>query len=451
MPYQGGEHLPGQSASKTSHIDVIESGLMRELLTRFERREFEDDRRLAPWFHLDIARVRPLAETVATDGSLHKVASGDGFRELCFVKTARFHLRTDDAAQVDPQFPHPLQIQRLMKDSAIHCNAVFPLRNMAFSRTKNIRDSIRELIREIITHEHGGLVYEAMKWLLYQGWGPETESPDLGCPHCESRSAGPLGFNEDEGACRDCGKKIYITDVLGLHHDIGEDSASEAVANAYMAIHEVLLLVAHLYRLWRADDFEAIESTLFVKDGPLMFRGQYATLTKRMRQMLAHFKEEEHRNIYLVGQEKSGLVIDHLEGQVRHLRRDPEPQWPQVAILSHEYMRDRVQRLPKARHTYGSRTNYGEKVLVRLDPSFALALNVPTGEFLRREAAPSDPADFIGLDRIVATLPHLVSYLHEGSLVPINLAHGIASLSHYPSGAALRRFSGLDGQVLPPS
>jgi hypothetical protein len=445
MPYQGGEHLPGQAASKTSHIDVIESPLMKDLVTRFERRNFEDDQRLAPWFHLDVSGVRPLGETVASDGSLYKVTSDDGFRELCFVKTARFHLRTGDAAQVDPRFPHPLQIQRLMKDAAIHCNAVFPLRNMAFGDFANVRDSFRELIREIITYEHGGIVYEAMKWLLYQGWGPETASPDLECPVKGCASAGPLAYNEDEGRCRECKGRIYITDVLGLHLDIGEDSASETVASAYMAIHEVLLLVAHLYRCWRAGNLAAIDDTLFVKDGPLMFPRQYATLTKRMRQMLSYFKEELGQPVHLVGQEKSGLVFDHLQAQIRHLRRQPAPEWPQVAILSHAYMRDRVKRLPQAQHTYGLRTNYGEKVLVRLDPSFALAVNLPTGEFLNSEGSPSAPDDLIGLHRIIATLPHLVSYLHEGSLVPINLAHGIASLSYYPSGTALQRFSGIDG------
>ncbi|SDE07082.1 hypothetical protein [Glycomyces harbinensis] len=449
MPYQGGEHLPGQAASKTSHIDVIESPLMRDLVTRFERREFEDDQRLAPWFHLDVSGVAPLGNTVASDGSLHKVTSEDGFRELCFVKTARFHLRTSDAAEVDPQFPHPLQIQRLMKDAAIHCNAVFPLRNMALRRSANVRNSVRELIREIITYEHGGIVYKAMKWLMYQGWGPESESPDLGCPHCHE-PAGPFPYDADESRCRRCTEPIHITDVLGLHLDIGEDSATETVASAYMAIHEVLLLVAHLYRLWRAGNLDAIDDTLFVKDGPLMFPRQYATLTRRMREMLAYFKDEEGRNIYLVGQEKSGMLFDHLQSQVRHLRQHPDPDWPQVAILSHAYMRDRVQRMPKAQHTYGSRTNYGEKILVRLDASFALALNVPTGVFMKAESAPSSPQDFIGLERIIATLPELVSYLHEGSLVPINLAHGIASLSYYPSGTALQRFSGVDDTALPP-
>ncbi|HMO83415.1 MAG TPA: hypothetical protein PKC18_00695, partial [Lacipirellulaceae bacterium] len=50
------------------------------------------------------------------------------------------------------------------------------------------------------------------------------------------------------------------------------------------------------------------------------------------------------------------------------------------------------------------------------------------------------PADLIGLDRILATLPTLVSRRFEGGLYPIELANGIASLSSYPSAKILQRF-----------
>lgn len=443
MPYQGGEHLPAQVASKTSHIDMIASPLMQDLVRRFEARVDPEDESLAPWSHVDLAGIPPLSQAVSSDGSLQKVTSDDGLREICFVRTARFHLRTEDAASIDPRFPHPMQIQNLMKDAAIHCNAVFPLRNMQLARSGSVKQSIRELVREIITYEHGGLMYEALKWLLFQGWGPETESPDVACPYNRDEMAGPIKFNEDKGRCRNCGRTVYLTDVLGLHLDMGDDAAGEAVANAYMAIHEVLLLVAHVYRHWRSGDLAAIDDTLLVKDGPLMFRGQYATLTARMRSMLAHLRREG-TTVYLVSQEKSGQVFDHLESQLRRLRRRPEADWPQVAILPHRYIRRRIHRLPEAADIYGSRTNYGEKVLVRLDPAFAMVVNIPTGDFLRSEDRPASPEDFIGFHRIIATLPHLVSYLHEGSLIPINLAHGIASLSDYPSTAALRRFAGID-------
>jgi hypothetical protein len=50
------------------------------------------------------------------------------------------------------------------------------------------------------------------------------------------------------------------------------------------------------------------------------------------------------------------------------------------------------------------------------------------------------PENLIGLPRILATLPSLISNKFEGALFPIELANGIASMSSYPSGKILQRF-----------
>ncbi|MBN2532747.1 MAG: hypothetical protein JXB88_07650 [Spirochaetales bacterium] len=47
----------------------------------------------------------------------------------------------------------------------------------------------------------------------------------------------------------------------------------------------------------------------------------------------------------------------------------------------------------------------------------------------------------IGIKRIIATLPKLLSNRYEGALIPIELANGIASLSTYPSAKILELFA----------
>jgi hypothetical protein len=64
---------------------------------------------------------------------------------------------------------------------------------------------------------------------------------------------------------------------------------------------------------------------------------------------------------------------------------------------------------------------------------------VPTGEYVARGDFPSE-IDLIGLRRILATLPSLVSHKFEGALFPVELANGIASMSSYPSARILQRF-----------
>jgi hypothetical protein len=67
--------------------------------------------------------------------------------------------------------------------------------------------------------------------------------------------------------------------------------------------------------------------------------------------------------------------------------------------------------------------------------------NLPTGLYVQ------DPkvSDLIGANRILATLPTILSSRHEGGPLPIELAHGIASLSTYPSAQILKLFSDAKG------
>jgi hypothetical protein len=73
-----------------------------------------------------------------------------------------------------------------------------------------------------------------------------------------------------------------------------------------------------------------------------------------------------------------------------------------------------------------------------------MVLSVAIGEFDNRDSFPSQASDFIGLDEILCTLPGLISHQHEGALIPIELAHGVASLSSYPSAQVLKLFAGIE-------
>ena len=88
---------------------------------------------------------------------------------------------------------------------------------------------------------------------------------------------------------------------------------------------------------------------------------------------------------------------------------------------------------------YGKRTNWGEKLFLKIDPATYMVINIPTGQY---NDDPSFPAsnDLIGLNRILATVTGLVSHKFQGALFPIELANGIASMSSYPSAKVLQRF-----------
>lgn len=62
-----------------------------------------------------------------------------------------------------------------------------------------------------------------------------------------------------------------------------------------------------------------------------------------------------------------------------------------------------------------------------------------TGEYNPDDKFPV-VSDIIGLKRILATLPSLISRKYEGALYPVELVNGIASMSDYPSAKILQDF-----------
>ena len=107
--------------------------------------------------------------------------------------------------------------------------------------------------------------------------------------------------------------------------------------------------------------------------------------------------------------------------------------------MNHGFIREEIQRAPDRGNPYGYRTNWGEKVLVCLDGNTHMVLNMTTGGYGKEDSYP-EVKDIIGLERILETLPSLISRKYEGALYPVELVNGIASLSNYPSAKILENF-----------
>lgn len=71
-----------------------------------------------------------------------------------------------------------------------------------------------------------------------------------------------------------------------------------------------------------------------------------------------------------------------------------------------------------------------------------MILNIPTAKNAENPYFESPKLeDLMGAANIFATLPELLSYRHEGGLLPVELANGVASLSTYPSAQILKMFA----------
>jgi len=445
MAYQQGTRLPGENASKLGHLDILNSELVHNLVQQFEYPEISDqDQSGTIWNEFDPQSAQPLRLIFSVDGSLQVLQSGQAPpRELCFVKTALLRMDPVAIGKLDPDYPHPFALKKLMAESALYHATVFPLKNINIPNT-NLYHAVRQIIFDSLRDpSFQGEPYETLKWLAYKKWlDIKTNSPAFACPHCGAEVETGLPFDADRGPCTHCKEEILLTDMIGFHLEMTDDAAPQSLPSAYMLIHEILLLFTGIRHFWQ-NNRKLLSEALFIKDGPLYLRGQYSKLVPSIRAFLA-FARDKGYPVHIIGQEKSGAFFDHLSVISRYTLPKSASDLPRYAILSHQYVRAEVQRTPDLNNPYGKRTNYGEKVFVKLTPYHHMVLNIPTGEYNENKLFPNNTADFIGFDRIFATLPKLISHRHEGALVPIELAHGIASLSSYPSARILKVFAGID-------
>lgn len=443
MPYQPGSRLAGEKASKLGHLSIVKSPFIKSLVDQFEfPQETGEDPCQTPWVEFDLKKVRPLTVITAVDGSFQTIRSENGLpiRELTFVKTALIRMDKHKIEEVDPRCPHPTHMKSLMADMGLYHATLFPLKNIRILDQSNY-DLIRKIVKDSLQLELDGVVYETLKWLVYHKWNvsEKRSSPSFQCPHCDKEIHG-LPYDLDTAFCEHCGKEVFLTDMIGFHLEMNEDSAPESIASSYMLIHETLLIFTFIKHYWDRGWQKDLANVLLIKDGPLNLRGQYSKLVPSIRAFF-DFASNAGHPVYLIGQEKSGFFVEHLKSISRFANPKKMEENPSYAILSHRYVREQIYRTPDLKNPYGMKTNYGEKIFVKIDPYSQFVLNIPTGLYNPSEDFPSAPGQLIGLERILATLPSLISHQHEGALTPIKLAHGIASLSNYPSAQVLKIFS----------
>ncbi|TLS19451.1 MAG: hypothetical protein FDZ72_03600 [Betaproteobacteria bacterium] len=446
MPYGQGTRLPGEAASKLGHLAVIESPWVKSLVQDFESAPASDgDPSNTVWQTFDPKEVAPLRGVWAVDGSFVPVRSEQKPpREVAFVKTALLMLDKAKLDVIDKDLPHPLLLRDALKDTGVQHATVFPLKNVRTSMGTNY-EAVRNIIRDSIRVDQGGAYNDTMKWLAYRQWNPDStaRSPAFQCPHCRKDVDRGLDHDAETGLCSHCGGEVFLSDLWGFHMEMGEDSAPESLASSYMLVMEHLMLFTAVRLMWHHSDRSLVTDTLFIKDGPLTLRSQYSKMVPNIRDFLQYAKINS-RPVHIIGQEKSGTFFDHLASIVRfaapHNRGEPLTYAP----LMHSYVHREVYRSPDVSNPYGLKTNWGEKMYVKVDPGAFMVLNVPTGEYKADSDWPTS-ADLIGLNRILATLPSLVSHKFEGALYPVELANGIASMSSYPSATILQRF--LEGRA----
>jgi len=433
MPYQAGKKLPAERASKLGHLDVLKSPLVQQLVQNFEQPHINNMTPFAGWQTFPLLDC-PLDLIFAVDGSWQPIIDERSpHKALAFIKTALIKIDQVALRRIDSEAPHPFALRDLMIDAALYHATAFPLRHV-YTAGMTVYNAVRQAIYESMKDASlQGEVIETLKWLAYEKWRANPRPlPPFECPHCESKKA-TLPVDAEKGQCSDCGKEIFITDMLGFHLEMVEDAASESVATAYMNIHETLLMFTGIRHFWQTAK-DVLNRCLFIKDGPLQIRAQYSKLVNPIRNFLLHANAEGYP-ISIIGQEKTGTFVEHLNLIGRDVPAG------HLFIPDHVYICEQIQHRPSKGAPYGRDTNYGAKVFVIVNERCRLILNMPVQAQMGNFITKPDALQIINLNRVLATLPALLSSRHENALVPIELANSVASLSTYPSAQVLRLFT----------
>ncbi|MCK4733922.1 MAG: hypothetical protein KAT65_15820 [Methanophagales archaeon] len=433
MPYKAGERLPGERASRLGHLEVLKSPLVNKLVKNFEDSSLPGISNNSSWEQMSTGG-EPLPLVFGIDGSMQPIESETPpYKRLAFVKTALLRIDQFALSKIDQDSPHPLALRDILADSALYHATVFPLRHVSIPGV-NTYHGIRQIIFESIKDESlNGEPMETLKWIAYEKWdGKKKNLPLFECPHCEETVA-TLPYDAETGNCPKCNGDLFLTDMFGFHQEMAPDSAPDTVATTYMNIHEVLLLFTGIRYYWEKNK-DVLSKCLFVKDGPLTIRAQYSKIVNPIRRFLA-YAMDQGSPVHLIGQEKTGRFYDHLELIGR------EAPIGHVFIPNDQYIKEEIQHRPNTGAPYGRDTNYGAKVFVKLNHFHQMVLNIPTGKYVENPVL----LNLIRADRIFATLPTILSNRYEGALLPIELAHGIASLSTYPSAQILKIFAEAGG------
>ncbi|MGI9102519.1 MAG: hypothetical protein ACR2IF_08750 [Terriglobales bacterium] len=430
MPYAQGERLPGERASKLGHLDVLKSPLVKELCKCFEDPSASRSPKPPPWKPLTKSD-HPLSLIFGVDGSFQPIESeSKPHKAIAFVKTALVMLDQPALAAIDKSEPHPFAVRDILQQSQLYHATVFPLRYVTVAG-QNVYHAIRRVIYDSFCDPSlDRQVMETFKWIAYEKWdGQQKQLPKFECPHCHTVDA-TLPYDADTGNCPNpqCGKELFVTDMLGFHQVMTDDAAPDAIATDYMGIHETLLLFTGVRYFWEKNK-STLDKCLFVKDGPLSIRAQYSKLVNPIRRLLSRARAEGTA-ICIMGQEKSGAFWDHLQ-----LIGDDMPAGT-FFIPDHDYIREEIQHRPNTGAKYGKDTNYGAKVFVKLNDRYRFVLNVPNGSSTDAQ----DPT-LIGSERIFGTLETILSARFESALLPVEMAHSVASLSTYPSARVLAMFA----------
>jgi hypothetical protein len=177
---------------------------------------------------------------------------------------------------------------------------VLPIKNVSLVKYESLTNTIRKVIYKFFNHNRGGQhkLLNTLHWFLFETYKGQHEK-EIKLSHCPSCKEKDIFFTTSsigsttgfQGKCSRCSETIYLTDFIRLFEAVDDETGAEGIIGYTKSSIESFLLIHQIRTLLESEN-DKIEDYLFVKNGPLSFVGNTATMHTYMRTLLNYMAEK---------------------------------------------------------------------------------------------------------------------------------------------------------------
>lgn len=428
---------PFERASKIAHTHILSNPEVQEFVSGCVLPEAPEGADLEALQKPLPVATRRIEHVIAVDGGMTEVAVRKEFpsASITFMTFGPLTLSLDHLADLDQSpFIGPEDMARL-KNIERHSLSV-PTRSILACGMPTFSEGVRASIHRFLAGARSPNLLEALQWLLFREWLPESQRKGWVVPRCPNlacdghdipfESGGPT-----ESPCPECGRMVYLSDALRLYERIDDEQGAGGIMAYLLTTLEQLVLVKIIRFLVEARP-STLREILLIKDGPLAFFGNVAPLRKPMRELMQWLGDKDNGSplICLVGLEKSGAFVEHaalIDAQLKN---------GHYLLLDSDYIYRYIVPGEAQGGGFGGNTYYGAKVIYKSPQGHTFVATIPTAEFKARPAF----EDLYNAAEVLSVTGELRCSMYDNALLPIVLANRLVSLADVPSAEILKRF-----------
>lgn len=431
MPYPKGSR-PAEFASKTSHTHIMLDEQVKNFLNncKFQKIASKDILKETDTIKAQKVNNNPLKTVLSVDGSFGDAIAQENFPSTIFsyFLYGMNSIDMDLLTQLnDMTFLEPKDVSQL--NNGEYYSLMLPGQNIIVEGYDDLKDSIRGTIfHHFLGNSNNNSLIETLEWFIFEKYSTKPLN-EYNLAHCPSCGANDIKLNSEDMVnykfkCPNCGEDIYLTDVFGLDVFINEYHSGEIKSFA-SSILEQFLIIKKLKEMVENDP-EALNYSLFIKDGPLAFFNQTNLMTKPMKNLTDYLLS--NYNLYLVGCEKTGPFVDYAKVISEELENNS------IVLLNNDFIYNYIIFGKKADDGYGKKTYYGSKIIFKSEYGKIYVLTIPT---MNGNIFKPQKEDYINLDIILDALNQLRSEQYDDALLPIVLVNKNVSISKNFGGGLL--------------